>query len=272
MYFAFLDAFSHYPVPFRLNKEQFVRKFVEKLNIDFSLSVGAYDYEVLCGFIFTSINMYKGKLTAYNGGTGVKIAYRGNKLTSKMYDYLIPKFRAKGVRQCVLEVLVDNYGAIKVYEQIGFYKSALYYCFNLKDEITPRAQTLANLEIIKIHQPQLERYEAFHESEPSFLDSLEMIMENIANEEIIEARIDGETVGYAIFQPAFGRLSQIAVSSGMRRKGIGYAMIAHIFYNSHTSSLTAINIHEKDDALIKFMLALGFTNQLNQYEMILPVT
>lgn len=272
MYFVFLDAFSDYPIPFRLNKEQFVRKFVEKLKIDFPLSIGAFDYEALVGFVFTSVNYYNKKLTAYNGGTGVRPSYRGRKITARMYDFLIPKFHERHIKQCVLEVLTQNEHAIKIYSSIGFEKHGLLHSFRLVDvDIIEKKKSDLKIEILRVHHPDWSRYEKFQDFSASFLDSMGMITENIANEEIVEARVEGNVAGYAIYQPAFARISQLAVDPGMRRQGIASTLLKYIFQDTHNKEITVINVDEKDDSMIAFLNRLGFEKQLSQYEMILPL-
>ena len=267
MYFSFLDAFGSYPIPFRLNKEQFVRKFVQKLKISFPLSAGAFDYDAMAGFILTSVCTYNGKLTAYNGGTGVRPSFRGNRLTSRMYDFLIPRFKEHGVKQCILEVLIGNSFAIKAYESIGFKKECILSCFKLQEEMPYKKLAADNLEIRKISKPNWILYEEFQDFHTSYLDSTEMINQNLLNEDFIEARIDEEILGYAIYQPGFGRLSQLAVKTCRRRQGIGSAIMRYILSTSRNKELTVINVNEDDVALIKFLEALKFQNHLNQYEM-----
>lgn len=272
MYFSFLDAFADYPVNFRLTKEQFVRKFVEKLKIEFNLSVGAFDYEAMAGFIFTTVNFYQEKLTAYNGGTGVRPSYRGYYLTRHMYDYLVPKFKDKGITQCVLEVLVNNTGAIKVYQQIGFEIKGMLCSFKSPEELrNNRTYRNSDLDIRQVLQPTWSHYTNFHNFKPSFLDTPIMISKNIANEVILEARINGELAGYVIYQPAFARLSQLAINPEYRRLGIGSELISHILNKTSNKELTIINVREQDQGTMAFFKSLGFINHINQYEMVLPL-
>lgn len=271
MYFTFLDAFSDYPMPFRLNKEQFVRKFVEKLKVNFSLSCGIYDYDAMAGFIFTTTSYYNGKLTAYNGGTGVRPPYRGNRLTCRMYEYLIEQLKKEEVKQCVLEVLVNNPVAINVYEAIGFQKHTLLSCFILKGNMRRKINMANNIEIRKISQPDWSQFKDFQDYQATFLDSFEMINQNLINEDIIEARIEDKTVGYAIYQSAFGRISQLAVKSEMRRQGIGSALMEYVLSTSYNKELSVINVNESNKTMIRFLEALNFKNHLNQYEMLLQI-
>lgn len=273
MYITFLDSFSDYPIPFKLTKEQFVRKFVQKLKIDFSLSSGAYNYDgALIGFIFTSINFYEGKLAAYNGGTGVRPRHRGHHLTTQMYDYLKPLFEQHNVKQCVLEVLTSNNRAIKAYTNIGFEKTKYFKCFVLESsKLNYAAPVHSEIELVKVKNPNWIIYEKFWDYAPSFLDSSKMVTDNLANETIIEARLNDQCVGYTIFQPAFGRLSQIGIDASHRRKGIGKSLIAYVWQHSVQKKISIINVNDESEKTKSFFQYLGFVNQIDQYEMIMPI-
>ncbi|QSE98046.1 GNAT family N-acetyltransferase [Fulvivirga lutea] len=274
MYITFLDAFSDYPIPFKLTKEQFVRKFVQKLKLDFGLSVGAYHYDgALAGFIFTAVNYYEGKLTAYNGGTGVRPRSRGFRLTTQMYEYLIPLLKAREIKQCVLEVLTSNDRAIKAYEGIGFERTKYFKCYILNNENPDFSKTdqSGNYEIKEVKIPNWNLYDKFCDYAPSFLDTSRMIDDNLANETIVEVREDDECVGFAIYQPSFGRISQIGIKPEKRRNGIGTTLMNYIYQNSILKKITIINVNEESEGTKLFFQSLGFENQIDQYEMILSI-
>ena len=272
MYITFLDAFSDYPVPFKLTKEQFVRKFVQKLKLDFNLSVGAFHYDgSLAGFILTSTNYYEGRNTAYNGGTGVRPRYRGQQLTLKMYDYLIPLLKNARIKQCVLEVLTSNERAIKSYERVGFEKSRYFKCYALKSKTKIPQTTNSDIEIFNVKIPNWDLYERFSDFRTSFLDSTRMIIDNLANETIIEARLKDECIGFGIYQPSFGRISQIGVAPDHRRKGIGTAIMHYIWDTSLHKKLTVINVDKQAENIMGYLDSMHFDNQLDQYEMTLTL-
>ena len=273
MYITFLDAFSDYAIPFKLTKEQFVRKFVQKLKIDFNLSAGAFNYDgALAGFIFSAVNYYDGKLTAYNGSTGVRPRYRGQQLTTQMYEYLRPLFDNRKIKQCVLEVLTSNERAIKAYKNIGFEKTRFFKCYALTDVDNLKAKNnRVNADIFAVRYPNWDVYDKYYDYQPSFLDSSRMITDNLANETIIEARIEDECLGFAIFQPSFGRISQIGIRPEARGKGIGSTIINYIFEASLQKKLTIINVNDEAEGTKTFFTKLGFDNQIDQYEMILSL-
>jgi len=62
----------------------------DKINL--SYSVGCLEADKLVGFILHGFNMINGNKVLYNGSTGVVPESRGQRLTKKMYKFLIPIF------------------------------------------------------------------------------------------------------------------------------------------------------------------------------------
>lgn len=267
MHEAFLHAFSDYQIPFDLSFAEFNKKFVEKLNMDFSVSPAVLSDDKIVAFIFTSLNYYDGQLTAYNGGTGVIPSHRGTGLVKQMYNYLLPKLQEKKVTQCTLEVLTQNERAIRSYESCGFRKSRYYHCFKL---VGRKTFTQFNYPWgIRVSLfPDWKTYTKFFNFLPSFLDTPSMIDHNLPNERIIEAVLDGEVVGYAIFQPFQGRISHIGVKSSWRRKGIGASLLNYIYDDSANKNLSMINVNKEATEIKEFLHRMGFENQFDQWEMV----
>ncbi len=271
MYDAFKLSFDDYPVPFNLSKAHFIKKFVEKLNLNFELSAGAFENNKLIGFIFTSMGFYNNLLTAYNGGTGVIPACRGRGITYKMYDFLLPKLRCQQISQCILEVLVNNPAATHIYKQIGFTINRNFRCFKLDPFTFIPGRESKDIEIRNQKNPDWETYTSWFSVKPSYLDTIEMINQNLQNEYLSEATINGTCVGFIIFQSALGRISQICVDPKQRKKGIGSALVLHCYHESKNKSLTLINVEYEAGEIVSFFMNRGFQYQLDQYEMELRI-
>jgi ribosomal protein S18 acetylase RimI-like enzyme len=267
MYKAFKIAFHDYPIPIDLSEEHFRKKFVEKLNIDLDLSAGAFVNDSLIGFIFTSVSNYEGILTAYNGGTGVIPTYRGNGLTSDLYNYLIPNFKKQKISMSVLEVLTENKAAIKVYKNIGFRISKKYKCYKLNPQFPISKKENGEVQLLITQSVDWLKCTQFFDYLPGYLDCPDMIEKNLANEVIIAARLNNAIVGYGIFQPETGRISHIAVDKTQRQNGIGTMLLRFIYEKSLKKDLTMINIPEDSDTISLFLERSGFENELDQYEM-----
>jgi ribosomal protein S18 acetylase RimI-like enzyme len=270
MHACFNQAFADYAVRFELSIGEFKKKFIEKLQINFDLSCGAFDNGQLVGFIFTGIGYYKNKFSAYNGGTGVIPQYRGQGLTIKMYNYLFCKFKEKNIEQVVLEVISTNQKAISAYENSGLRKSELLRCYRLVGTRIKanKIDYSLPLEIKVANQPDWKAYKDFWEIQPGFLDQNERLEKNLHNEKIIEVKILGTIAGYAIFLPNQGRLSQFAINKEFRRRGIGTRLLQEVVEQSETKSITILNISEEAHEINMYLVNRGFENQINQYELI----
>jgi ribosomal protein S18 acetylase RimI-like enzyme len=271
MHQSFIEAFADYFVPFNLGLEAFTDKMIKKLDLNFELSCGAFDGDKLVGFLFTGVAEYEGKKTAYNGGTGVIPEYRGRQVTSGMYEFLLLKFRQHLIEQSVLEVITLNHKAIKAYQRVGFKKSKYYRCFKLEQELLELPLYPEALEIEASPDFDWKYYKMFHDTSACFSDSPAVLPRNLENEQVLYAKLNGQTVGYVIFQPKIGRISQIAVSKAHRRKGIGRALLAEVYKQSANQQLTLINVENEQFAIIHFLENFGFTNQIDQYEMVLKL-
>ena len=268
MHQVFLTAFADYTLPFRLSYQQFLEKFIHKLNINLSLSVGTFYKGELIAFIFTSTDIYLGQKTAYNGGTGVVPGHRGNSLTTRMYEYLWPQFEKEEITQAALEVITTNEKAIKSYKKCGFTIQKLYHCFRLKADnlIIDRSNPSISIGPQAIANWPL--YDAMLDWQPSYLDSSRVLKHNIAREHIAEARIGNTVVGYIIFQPNASRISQLAVSKSHRGQGIGKELLAYAFQHTASKTITWINIDKHEEKTIQVLKQWGFENTVDQYEMI----
>lgn len=268
MHQVFLEAFADYTLPFRLSYQQFLEKFIDKLNINLPLSAGAFYKDELIAFIFTSTDIYLGLKTAYNGGTGVIPAHRGNNLTTRMYEYLWPQFKKEGIKQAVLEVITTNDRAIKSYKKCGFVIQKLYHCFRINAENLIMDEPNDKISIVEPSHPNWPAYENMLNWRPSYLDSSPVLKHNIARELIAEAHIDNTMAGYIIFQPNTSRISQLAEAGAYKGQGIGKKLLEYAFQHTLSKTITWINIDEREEEMIRTIKQWGFENTVDQYEMI----
>jgi len=269
---AFLQAFADYSITINLDANQFQRRFLEKLQLDFEHSAVAVHGNQIVGFIFNHVGEYEGKKTAYNGGTGVVPEFRGKGLTAKMYDFLLPKLKDANVDQCLLEVITTNLKAKHLYKKIGFIETKLYRCYKFNPEnYTVFDWNMADVMVYGQKEPEWQVYKNFKDREPSYLDRDIMIKNNLKNEKVIEAVANGQVLGYAMYQKANGRLSQIAIHPQYRDMGIGKWLLSNIYRESYNKRLSILNIDDEYKPLNAFFKALGFNNEINQHEMIMTL-
>lgn len=262
LYEAFVKAFGEYYVNFNPSTSQFRERIFRKLNIDPEVSGMVWEEDRVIGFILHTINEYNGRQTAYNGGTGVVPERRNMKLMSTLYEKLIPEIREQMVKSILLEVVTKNEGAINLYRSLGFQFTRTFQCFKSYETYRPSHRYR-----IETSPAIKEDYQQFWDYQPSFLDNSNQLSYNLQLEFVLEAYSSDQLLGYIIFQPKMGRISQMAVSKEHRGQGVGHELLAYAQSKSIIKTLTIMNVPEDEEDTINSLKRLGFHNEVDQYEM-----
>ena len=262
---AFNEAFSDYFIKLQLTEETIASKFRSE-NIDLNLSVGAFNNNELVGFILHGYDVLHGVPTLYNAGTGVVLGCRGKGITKSLYEYCISLLKTKGIHSHLLEVIDNNYPAIKIYEEIGFTKIRTLDAFKCQQAIGAK-ESITIKEVEEITKAA----EAFGSVEPSWQNTLEAVKRDIQNHKLIGAFRGNELIAYAAFVPATGRVKQCAVHAAYRRQGIGKSLFHYMMEASATGELLITNVDTAYSDGILFLEAIGFTRILRLYEMNMEV-
>lgn len=266
LYRGFIKAFSEYKVPFLISPEDFIIRFNHKLNVYKNLSVIALDQQdEVEGFIFHTLNNYKEIPTLYNGGTGVISDKRNSGLGVKMYEYIMPELLNTIADRIILEVVTTNDPALALYRKLGFTYLRTFKCFKAKKF---RAKH-SNQEVVIMRNTDWDpdSYLDFQDFEASFIDNNQQVGFNIKNEMLLEAFLHNQCVGYAIFQPRLGRITQMGVHRKHRGQGVGSRLMQEMHTYSEKKEMTILNIPEEAEDLILFLEGQGFVNEIDQYEM-----
>lgn len=258
LYKTFKIAFTNNEVSFQPSIEEFGHRLHKKLLMNRDISAGSYDGNEMTGFILHSSGIYQGIPTAYNGGTGVLPGFRNQKTAEGIYEFLIPRIQKKFLARILLEVVETNKNAISLYEKIGFTFKRRFKCYKMAKQFeytSNRSVRSGTFDDVNFN---------FIDFEPSFIDSSEHLQRGI--EKVIVSEKDDAVIGYLIFQPHLGRISQLAVDRIHRHSGVGEALLAQA-QTLAKKPLTIMNIPEDEFGFDSFLTSCGFQNQVNQYEM-----
>lgn len=257
---AFNNAFADYEIPLQFTPQALQDK-IRNEDIDLRLSVGAFDGDVLAGFIFFGIDTIKGIKTAWDGGTGVVAAYRGQQLTQKMFAHMVPVFKEIGVRRALLEVLKNNTGAKKIYEKIGF--STIRELHAYKGQVT-KAAPQHKVEVL--NNPDMAALSGLGDWQPAWQQMNKRVQNFGDMVETVVVKAGDNIAAYAHYNKATKRVYQFATAKQHRRKGMATALF-HYIAGENTIPVMFVNIDGNDEASNAFLPAIGMPLVISQYEM-----
>ncbi len=255
-------SFSDYLIPFHLELKQLESKLLAD-NINLNISPGAFKEGKLIGFVLHGVKEKKNIKIAYNGGTGVIPTERGQQLTPKMYDFILPKLIEKQFNTVILEVISNNIPAIKSYEKIGFQSIRQLNCY--KGELQIKGIN-NEIDIKPIDNPNWELLSQIGEVLPTWQNAHEAIGKLAESMICLGAYSKGKLCGYAVLNTINNRIIQIAVESKMRTQRIGSTLLDYIQRN-YSPKTSMINVDNTFDSINSFLVKSGLGLSLQQVEM-----
>lgn len=249
-----LIAFEGYFVQMPSDVEYWRNRY-KGARVDFELCFGAFKEEQLVGFIINGVDYLDGKLTAFNTGTGVIPAFRGQQVVDRLYAFAIPFFEEKGITNCALEVIQENARAIKVYERIGFTKKRSLNSYKGEITIPEKDVTIQTVNFQNLLQGLSEHTLYAWD----FTNEALLLLKDSYTTYTVH-HPDKKLIGYFVINPTNGTLAQIESSSeNIPLLLSGIQQVA--------TSIRIVNVDESRMDLIQNLLNCGLENIINQFEM-----
>ena len=268
---AFEQAFADYDI--RFEKEE-VRAMLKRRGFNPELSFAAFDNGAIVAFTLNGTGTYGNTPTAYDTGTGTLAAYRGRGLAREIFSHSVPYLKKAGIEQYLLEVLQNNDKAIGVYRRAGFLTTREFDCFRQRrEEMVDDAGSGYNppIEIRAVANSDILACSDFCDFRPSWqndMDSIERAGDDLCR---LGALLSGELVGYCIFDPKTGDLSQIAVGRQYRRRRIDSRLLQAALEQMDSPAVKVLNIDPDGRSLSAFLESKNMLLRGRQFEMILPL-
>lgn len=264
---AFSQSFADYEM--QVNAEE-LKAMWKRRGFNPNLSFAAFEGENIVAFTLNGIGDFNGIKMAYDTGTGTLKEYRGQGLATKIFEYSIPYLKEANINHYLLEVLQHNTKAVSVYQNIGFEvtRELNYFVWsneNFNNEIKD-IDTSCFIEKIDINNYLF--VSDFWDFYPSWQNSFESIQR--ASEDFISlgAFVDRKLVGYCIFEPNSGDITQIAVDKAHRRKGIASLLLQEVSKLNKNTKTKLINTDIACSSIVDFLKTKNIEITGRQFEMI----
>ncbi|HQW24249.1 MAG TPA: GNAT family N-acetyltransferase [Bacteroidia bacterium] len=259
---VFNEAFSDYPIPMHLTKESLINKFVAE-SIKKEYSAGAFEGDKLVGFILHGIGVFDRNKIAYNAGTGVIPSKRGNKITSQLYEFILPVLKSNKVNQIRLEVLSDNSPAMNTYSSIGFHKKRTLNCY--KGSLA-ELKSAADSSVQYLYQPDWKLLQSFWDWSPSWQNSISAVNNSWSQLDTIGLFAHDKLVGYIVFNPKINRILQFSIDKSQRKNGFGKQLLNYFALNK-SKTVSILNVDDNSIDTNSFFLSSGLNLFAKQDEM-----
>lgn len=267
---GFERAFSDYDIHFEKSE---VRAMLNRRGYTPRLSFAAFDEEdEIVAFTLNGVGTFNGISTAYDTGTGTVMEYRGKGLAKEIFNYSMPYLKSAGIEQYLLEVLQNNEKAISVYRKLGFEITREFDCFRQCREVVASPvgdSQLLQIKICPISIGQILELNGFWDFSPYWQNSMDSIIRGSVGLECLGAILDGKIVGYCVFDPLTGDLSQIAVDRDFRRQKIGTRLLREMITHTQSDIIKVLNIPPHCSSLAAFLNKNNIPLSGKQFEMIL---
>lgn len=264
---TFQEAFSDYQVKIELPLWKFQQMLLRR-GYHPAISIGAFQDERLVGIVLNGLRQWKGKVTAYDLGTGVIAEFRRQGITSEMLLQVKSLLKTKQVEQYFLEVLKTNQSAIELYNKQGFELQREFSCYQLeKEKFIPKT----SVKVKHLERLELKELREFWNFEPSWQNSESSIEAVPEAFEYVIAEYSSTVIAYGMIDKKTGDIPQIAVHKDNRRKGIGSSILSELVRSTDAQRVSVLNVEASDKNMNDFMVQSGFNYQVGQYEMLLKV-
>ena len=232
-------------------------------------SFAAFEEREIVAFTLNGIGLYNGTRTAYDTGTGTLEEYRGQGLATKIFEYSIPFLKKRGIQQYLLEVLQHNAKAVSVYRALGFETVREFnYFMQENGEIRNIRCADSRYGIRKIHIEHYRSISDFWDFTPSWQNSMESIKRAAADLVSLGVFDGKKLIGYSVFEPASGDITQIAIDKSNRRKGIASLLLEGMLHLNGNAMIKVVNTDIHCGSITGFLQSRNVEIKGKQFEMV----
>jgi len=241
-----------------------------KSGVHYDCSVGAYDGDRMVGLTFVGLDDWQGEKAAFDAGTGIIPAYRGQGIAKAMFEFVLPRLKERGVSIFLLEVLQPNKAAIRAYKKTGFKIAREFACYDLSaDSFDPESLACGEIEVRIIEKSVVQQFKTLVDWQPSWETSFTG-MDRIQDELVRLGAFSGDRcVGILVYYPLLQWIMSLVVARDFRHQGVASSLLNALMADlpGNVDKVKISNIDFSDKAMLAFFEKAGAEHVIDQFEM-----
>lgn len=264
MIIAWNRGFEGYFVQMEMTAELFFTRLVnEGLSLRHSFVI--FDKEQPAAIVVNGLRTIDGKKTAWNGGTGVAVPYRGKGVSRLLMEETLKIYEEEGVEVATLEAIKENEKAIRLYEKFGYKIIDSLVFMNG----TPDIKKNTSIQTKSIRPEQLQLMTSYKENAP-----WQCQWQSVKSGEAqVYFDQDQNPLGYSLFKRIWNQegklekvfLYQLELFEGMTDLQAIFAAIANQV--CHSVTFTTVNA-PVSSPITKLLMENGFKITTEQVQMV----
>ncbi len=261
---ALNDAFANYPVAMQMTGAKLDFMLRER-SVRLEHSFGLFDQDLLCGLVLNGSRSIEGVKTAYDAGTGTRVAYQRKGHGAKLLQQTIKQLSSFGYQRYLLEVLTDNTPAVGLYRQHGFAIQQELACYKASCEALAVHTGIATSTDLPSAWPN--RFSALRQYQPSWQNSDAAVTAVGERCRLIAVMREQCPCAYAVLVAETGNIMQI----GWDDEQAVAALLGRCAALAATAELRIVNVPTLATTTERVLLEHGFRRFVTQYEMALEL-
>lgn len=265
-----IEAFADYAVDmsYMTAERSWLRNL--KSGVQYECSAGAFDGDKLVGVTFVGLDDWQGEKAAFDAGTGIIPAYRGQGIAKAIFEFIVPRLHTRGVTLFLLEVLQSNSAAIRAYTKTGFKITREFACYEYLPGVFDKDKfTATPVEVRAVSKARVQEFKSLVDWQPSWENSFAG-MHRIEDKMIRLGAFKGEQcVGILVFYPLLRWVMSLVVLKNFRRQGIASSLMKALVADlpEGVDIVKVVNVDRSDKAMLSFCESAGPSDLIDQYEM-----
>lgn len=269
------DGFKGYFVDMTVSLDAYLRRF-EGDGLSPEHSFIAFRDGKPAGFLLNGIRTNDGKRVAWNGGTGVSPAFRGQGVGKILVEAALKLYAEESVEIATLEALSNNEAAISLYQKCGYeiidrlvflqHHGSVRKSFSRHRDVDSYAVRLvpsASVSVLRFYQPHVP-WQAQWQS-----------LSTNGGCGLVVSDARGDDVGYALYKKIFdedGRASviylyQCVAAPGQQNAEQIVARALEEVFSPRDVECRTHNLSKKNELVCQLLEEAGFTTFVEQVHM-----